>query len=299
MDRRRSTNRPVALSSPSVTGATTITIESSVPSSSSSRQEQQQPEVLFLLLNRKKKKVSWKDGTVDNEFMQKKSSKKCCIFHKEKPFDEDDSDEDDVPHDSDKHPHDHSDNGFCCKNHDEAGPNLLLLAIGNQHMEFIIGDAKVTWTLGVVSLLGIWFSAPTIFYIVKVSPGARELADKLGVKLFIEEKKKKSADEAATFLASVSLTLCSLIGAWIANTSNIFFQSQLIYGDTSATAVSIKYICLLTCFLLAFSCFIQYARRFVHANYLISTPDSFVPISSVELAVIRGGDFWSLGLQAL
>ncbi|XP_039683320.1 protein phosphatase 1 regulatory subunit INH3 [Medicago truncatula] len=123
MDRRRSTNRPVALSSPSVTGATTITIESSVPSSSSSRQEQQQPEVLFLLLNRKKKKVSWKDGTVDNEFMQKKSSKKCCIFHKEKPFDEDDSDEDDVPHDSDKHPHDHSDNGFCCKNHDEAGPS--------------------------------------------------------------------------------------------------------------------------------------------------------------------------------
>ncbi|KEH17528.1 transmembrane protein, putative [Medicago truncatula] len=36
---------------------------------------------------------------------------------------------------------------------------------GNQHMEFIIGDAKVTWTLGVVSHLGIWFSAPTIFYI--------------------------------------------------------------------------------------------------------------------------------------
>ncbi|XP_024632459.2 uncharacterized protein [Medicago truncatula] len=104
---------------------------------------------------------------------------------------------------------------------------------------------------------------------------------------------------AATFLASISLTLCSLIGAWIANTSNILFQSQLIYGDTSATAVSIKYICLLTCFLLAFSCFIQSARHFVHANYLISTPDSFVPISSVELAVIRGGDFWSLGLRAL
>ncbi|GFP81420.1 type 1 phosphatases regulator ypi2, partial [Phtheirospermum japonicum] len=31
-----------------------------------------------------KKKVSWKEGTVDNEFMNKKSSKKCCIFHKEK-----------------------------------------------------------------------------------------------------------------------------------------------------------------------------------------------------------------------
>ncbi|RDX61173.1 hypothetical protein CR513_60622, partial [Mucuna pruriens] len=104
---------------------------------------------------------------------------------------------------------------------------------------------------------------------------------------------------AATFLASVSLTLCSLIGAWIANNSNIFFQSQLIYGDTRPNTISIKYICLLTCFLLAFSCFVQSARHFVHANYLISTPDSSIPVSSVELAVIRGGDFWSLGLRAL
>ncbi|KAI4367450.1 hypothetical protein MLD38_023187 [Melastoma candidum] len=39
--------------------------------------------------NRNRKKVSWKEGTVDNEFMQRKSSKKCCVFHKEKPFDED------------------------------------------------------------------------------------------------------------------------------------------------------------------------------------------------------------------
>lgn len=32
---------------------------------------------------------------------------------------------------------------------------------------------------------------------------------------------------------------------------------------------------------------------------MISTPDSYVPVSSVEIAVIRGGDFWSLGLRAL
>lgn len=44
--------------------------------------------------------MSWKEGTVDNEFMNKKSSKKCCIFHKDKPFDEDDSDaEGDCDHD--------------------------------------------------------------------------------------------------------------------------------------------------------------------------------------------------------
>ncbi|KAK7353836.1 hypothetical protein VNO80_19288 [Phaseolus coccineus] len=118
MDRRTNTTRPVALSSPSITATTTITIENSEPSTSSSQHEQQQPEVLFLPLNRKKKKVSWKEGTVDNEFLQKKSSKKCCIFHKEKPFDEDDSDEDEHP--SDERPHG---SGFCCKNHDEAGPS--------------------------------------------------------------------------------------------------------------------------------------------------------------------------------
>ncbi|KAK7246436.1 hypothetical protein RIF29_41304 [Crotalaria pallida] len=109
----------------------------------------------------------------------------------------------------------------------------------------------------------------------------------------------QSNTTAATFLASVSLTLCSLIGAWIANSSNIFFTSQLIYGDTRPTAISIKYICLLICFLLAFACFIQSARHFVHANYLISTPDSYIPVINVETAVIRGSDFWALGLRAL
>ncbi|KAK2393612.1 hypothetical protein QL285_055540 [Trifolium repens] len=39
----------------------------------------------------------------------------------------------------------------------------------------------------------------------------------------------QSNTSAATFLASVSLTLSSIIRAWIANNSNIFLQSQLIY----------------------------------------------------------------------
>ncbi|CAK9152558.1 unnamed protein product [Ilex paraguariensis] len=103
---------------------------------------------------------------------------------------------------------------------------------------------------------------------------------------------------AATNLATISLTLCSLIGAWVANNSKIF-QSELIYGDTRASTMSIKYIGLLICFLLAFSCFVQSSRSFIHANYLISTPDTDIPVEYVELAVIRGGDFWSLGLRAL
>ncbi|KAL2931713.1 ABC transporter NFT1 [Bienertia sinuspersici] len=89
-------------------------------------------------------------------------------------------------------------------------------------------------------------------------------------------------DVAATFLASISLTLSSLIGAWIAsNNNNNVFESDLIYGDTT------------------FSCFVQSIRSFIHANYLISMPNSNTPTYYVEVAVIRGGEFWQLGLRAL
>ncbi|KAL5776319.1 hypothetical protein ACOSP7_009245 [Xanthoceras sorbifolium] len=81
---------------PSSSATNTVTLAN--PSSGQSQS-------LVLRLNRRKKKVTWKEGTVDNEFMQKKSSKKCCIFHKDKPFDEDTSDDEDHDHDHDHHHH--------------------------------------------------------------------------------------------------------------------------------------------------------------------------------------------------
>lgn len=104
---------------------------------------------------------------------------------------------------------------------------------------------------------------------------------------------------AATFLSTVSLTLSSLIGAWLGNSPSNVFVSELIYGDTRTYTMSIKYISLLVCFLLAFLCFLESARCFVHANYLISMPDSNIPTASVEVQVLRGGDFWAVGLRAL
>ncbi|KAE8714750.1 Stabilizer of iron transporter SufD / Polynucleotidyl transferase isoform 1 [Hibiscus syriacus] len=100
--------RPMAAStanrsSSSISCATTIvTIDNSSGVSSSSQPQ----EAHVLKLRPRKKKVTWKEGTVDNEFMNKKSSKICCIYHKEKPFDEDDSD--DEGHD---HHHQHPSNG--------------------------------------------------------------------------------------------------------------------------------------------------------------------------------------------
>ena len=39
--------------------------------------------------------VTWDSGVVDNEGMNRRKSKKCCIFHKQRPFDESDSESDD------------------------------------------------------------------------------------------------------------------------------------------------------------------------------------------------------------
>ncbi|XP_078434919.1 inhibitor-3 [Wolffia australiana] len=74
----------------SATATVTLVVEDGGASSSAAR-----PETVLLRLSRPKKKVTWKEGTVDNEFLGRKSSKKCCIFHKEKPFDECSSDDED------------------------------------------------------------------------------------------------------------------------------------------------------------------------------------------------------------
>ncbi|KAK4259740.1 hypothetical protein QN277_006041 [Acacia crassicarpa] len=106
---------------------------------------------------------------------------------------------------------------------------------------------------------------------------------------------------SATFLATVSLTICSLIGTWIAKSKYNVFLSELIYGDTRTITMTIKYICLQTSFLLAFACFVQSTRHFVHASYLICTPDLDlpIPVESVEKAVLRGTEFWVLGLRSV
>lgn len=57
------------------------------------------PETARLTLQlppRRKKAVSWAGGTVDNEHLGRKSSKKCCIYHKRRAFGESDSDDSDT-----------------------------------------------------------------------------------------------------------------------------------------------------------------------------------------------------------
>ncbi|KAH6780916.1 spastin [Perilla frutescens var. hirtella] len=104
---------------------------------------------------------------------------------------------------------------------------------------------------------------------------------------------------AATALASISLILSSLIGAWIGSSTVNLFTSRYIYGNRSPSMVYTKYISLLSCFLVAFGCFVQTARYFVHANFLISMPNNDIPIECVEREVIRGSNFWLMGLRSI
>ncbi|KAL2496436.1 hypothetical protein Fot_40193 [Forsythia ovata] len=103
-----------------------------------------------------------------------------------------------------------------------------------------------------------------------------------------------SSISAATSLASISLGLSSLIGAWIGSTSHNVFISSNIHGNKSLSVVYIKYIALLSFFLVAFACFVQTARCFVNANFLISMPNCEVPARHVENEVIRGSNYWYL-----
>ncbi|XP_030445538.1 uncharacterized protein LOC115668179 [Syzygium oleosum] len=104
---------------------------------------------------------------------------------------------------------------------------------------------------------------------------------------------------AATFLASTSLALSSLIGAWIGSSSHSVFTADFIYGDTSPSMISVKYISLLSCFLVAFGSFLQCVRSSVHAIFLMSMPNSDIPVAYVQKAVITASIFWSVGLRAI
>ncbi|KAG9447763.1 hypothetical protein H6P81_013891 [Aristolochia fimbriata] len=104
---------------------------------------------------------------------------------------------------------------------------------------------------------------------------------------------------ASTYLASLSITLSSLIGTWVGSSSSKLISDSVIFGDTSQATSSIKYITLLSFFLVAFTAFVQSMRYFLHASFLMSTLDSDIPLNYVQTAVIRGSNFWSLGLRAL
>lgn len=83
-----SATRNIEHSSGTIT-LTTQSSESQEPSGS------QNSVATVRLRSQDKKKVNWKNDTVDNENMNKKSSKCCCIYEKPHAYDESSSDSED------------------------------------------------------------------------------------------------------------------------------------------------------------------------------------------------------------
>lgn len=73
--------------SPSQTALTQGLTESAEP------KEEEKPRLILRL--RPRRRITWTEDTIDNEHMNKKSSKRCCIFHKARDFGESSTESDD------------------------------------------------------------------------------------------------------------------------------------------------------------------------------------------------------------
>ncbi|EXB24916.1 hypothetical protein L484_001579 [Morus notabilis] len=111
---------------------------------------------------------------------------------------------------------------------------------------------------------------------------------------------------ASTLLASTAIMLSSLIAVLMTSGSkdnSAFF----VLGNGTDTSFSIKYFCILACFLVAFLLNVQSIRYYSHASILINVPFKKMSqdihhhqrtVEYVATNVNKGSYFWSLGLRA-
>ncbi|KAA8533512.1 hypothetical protein F0562_031054 [Nyssa sinensis] len=76
---------------------------------------------------------------------------------------------------------------------------------------------------------------------------------------------------ASTLLASTAIMLSSLIAVLMSNGGGNR-EAGFVYGDKSELGFSVKYFCILVCFLVAFLFDVQSIRYYSHASILINVP---------------------------
>lgn len=98
---------------------------------------------------------------------------------------------------------------------------------------------------------------------------------------------------ASTLLATIAITLSSLISAVVSSSNSLIF-----------TIHTTKYLSVLICFLVAFFCNMQSTRYYAHVSFLLNVPSSYDDdvrgefVEYVAQHLNRGGLYWSLGLRA-
>ncbi|KAG0557211.1 hypothetical protein KC19_11G110500 [Ceratodon purpureus] len=109
---------------------------------------------------------------------------------------------------------------------------------------------------------------------------------------------------ASTLLASTAITLSSVIAALVSSTTSGGTDNTLrhfIYGETGNITSTLKYLCLLLCFLFAFVCHVQSIRYANHASFLLSIPvgDNAPGLTPeyVNEFIYMSQNFFTLGLR--
>jgi uncharacterized membrane protein len=111
---------------------------------------------------------------------------------------------------------------------------------------------------------------------------------------------------ASTVLASVAITLSSLVAVLMAKGTDFFVsssKSRLVVGASGEAALTVKYFAILVCFLVAFLLNVQSIRYYSHTGLLVNVPLAAHrrPARAVDYVtgtLNRGFYFWSLGVRA-
>ena len=106
---------------------------------------------------------------------------------------------------------------------------------------------------------------------------------------------------ASTLLATVAITLCSVIALLLSNGKDggKLPQTSLVLGDKGATIPpTVKLLCVFVCFFSTCLFNIQSVRYYNIVCFLVSMPvGPCLSQDYVNKAILKGGLFWSMGLR--
>jgi uncharacterized membrane protein len=128
----------------------------------------------------------------------------------------------------------------------------------------------------------------------------------------------RNAIMASSVLASVAITLSSLVAALMASgaahgllsgtaaaLNNKDNSSNIVVGAAGEAALSAKFLAILVCFLVAFLLNVQSIRYYSHTGFLVNVPlrahrlrRPGLAVDYVTSTLNRGSYFWSLGVRA-
>ncbi|XP_065864751.1 uncharacterized protein [Euphorbia lathyris] len=168
--------------------------------------------------------------------------------------------------------------------------------------------------LGILAAYHLWLFLRIIYTPYKTVIGVNALTRRFWIRAMMEDTSKngvlavqtlRNNIMASTLLASMAITLSSVIAVLMANVGKGIRTTILAYGDTSHSAMSVKFSCIMVCFLVAFLFNVQSIRYYSHGSMLINVPfkkmspdHHHLTAEYVEKSINRGSYFWSLGLRA-